>query len=680
MPCTARSRWFLASLAVGLTFGVPPATASQKPVPSLQPGATAKLWRQLVHSRHAATAKDCAPQRLVFYTQTDWLRLATKLAAHASPCAQYYISIPPLSANKTAFRTDQAWRIRALGPQFHAVAEVNYTGWSSWVTTNGGWLAAGVEARRQLAAAGFDVAAGDTWAVNEASSAVRVGTGSARDDLRALVQGLYAGDGTVPAVKGTVFITGIGQSTTQLVQYKANLESWFEDTAFWSDMASWVADWSQEVYGDVRNYAVPGAPLATRRDELNAFLAHVPTLATAGGTTAAPYLQSAYSPLANAAWQYSSAYGWTAVPYDQMEDFVSAQVDALASAGSHWGFAWALAQPDGMTATEFANETGAIADRLGSAIHDAAVLSPDAACAGTCTLELAGAAFNEGWKDFATWSPPTLVFANAPFTAPAGTAAQLTLQIQIAGIVKAEPQPVQVALTSSSPQGAFSATATGPWSSSLTLAIPPGATSAAAFYRDTLAGTATITANAPGHVGATQTETVTTAQITTLTISPASATLRVGQTQTFTATALDAGGNVVSVVPAWTATGGTIDITGTFTATTPGPGSVVATVGVFTATAALKILPARLRVVAIRYARVRGHVRIVFSLAPHVRARISFATPKLAALTVTTDAHGVARFTTKRVAPRRCYRTRIKSVRARGLVWDRITPANRYCR
>src|SRR6266545_2925825 len=412
MPCTARSRWFLASLAVGLTFGVPPATASQKPVPSLQPGATAKLWRQLVHSRHAATAKDCAPQRLVFYTQTDWLRLATKLAAHASPCAQYYISIPPLSANKTAFR---------------------------------------------------------------------------------------------------------------------------------SDMASWVADWSQEVYGDVRNYAVPGAPLATRRDELNAFLAHVPTLATAGGTTAAPYLQSAYSPLANAAWQYSSAYGWTAVPYDQMEDFVSAQVDALASAGSHWGFAWALAQPDGMTATEFANETGAIADRLGSAIHDAAVLSPDAACAGTCTLELAGAAFNEGWKDFATWSPPTLVFANAPFTAPAGTAAQLTLQIQIAGIVKAEPQPVQVALTSSSPQGAFSATATGPWSSSLTLAIPPGATSAAAFYRDTLAGTATITANAPGHVGATQTETVTTAQITTLTISPASATLRVGQTQTFTATALDAG-------------------------------------------------------------------------------------------------------------------------------------------
>ena len=66
-------------------------------------------------------------------TESDWLRLATKLAANPSPCAQYYISIPPLAADKTKFRYDQPWRIRALGPQFHVLAEINFTGWTRWV-------------------------------------------------------------------------------------------------------------------------------------------------------------------------------------------------------------------------------------------------------------------------------------------------------------------------------------------------------------------------------------------------------------------------------------------------------------------------------------------------------------------------------------------------------------------
>jgi hypothetical protein len=42
------------------------------------------------------------PLRAIFYTQTDWLRLATKLAAQPSPCAQYYVSVPPLAAAKTS--------------------------------------------------------------------------------------------------------------------------------------------------------------------------------------------------------------------------------------------------------------------------------------------------------------------------------------------------------------------------------------------------------------------------------------------------------------------------------------------------------------------------------------------------------------------------------------------------
>src|SRR3954471_16197715 len=194
---------------VAVAFCAPLASAAKpkpNPVPSLTPVATQKLWTKLVHQRRVTGPLDttgCRALRAVFYTETDWLRLATKLAAAASPCAQYYISIPPLAADKTAFRYDQPWRIRALGPSFHVLAEINVTGWTKWVAANPGatWYDAGVEARRRMAASGFDLAAGDTWIVNEFSSAVRAGTGNARANMRELVRGLYDGDGG-PAVKG----------------------------------------------------------------------------------------------------------------------------------------------------------------------------------------------------------------------------------------------------------------------------------------------------------------------------------------------------------------------------------------------------------------------------------------------------------------------------------------------
>ena len=91
---------------------------------------------------------------------------------------------------------NEAWRIRALGPAFHALAEINVTGWTAWVAATGNsWYEAGVEARRRMAATGYDVTAGDGWALNELSSAVRQGTGNARANMRAFLNGLYDGDG-----------------------------------------------------------------------------------------------------------------------------------------------------------------------------------------------------------------------------------------------------------------------------------------------------------------------------------------------------------------------------------------------------------------------------------------------------------------------------------------------------
>src|SRR5205085_11717923 len=85
--------------------------AELRPVPSLQPSATKRLWRKLVRRQRArrrvvAATGDCRPLRAVFYTQTDWMRLATKLAANPSPCAQYYFSFPSFADDHTQVRTD----------------------------------------------------------------------------------------------------------------------------------------------------------------------------------------------------------------------------------------------------------------------------------------------------------------------------------------------------------------------------------------------------------------------------------------------------------------------------------------------------------------------------------------------------------------------------------------------
>src|SRR4051812_37937472 len=83
-------------VALGSALAAPLASAAPKPVPSLTPVATQKLWTKLVHQRHPAhLTAGCSTMRAIFYTESDWLRLATKLAANPSPCAQYYISIPP---------------------------------------------------------------------------------------------------------------------------------------------------------------------------------------------------------------------------------------------------------------------------------------------------------------------------------------------------------------------------------------------------------------------------------------------------------------------------------------------------------------------------------------------------------------------------------------------------------
>jgi hypothetical protein len=119
----------------------PPAAAGIRVVPSLTPAATHALWSsEVARARAPRTLADatCNPARVVFYAQTDWLRLATKLDQQASPCASYYVSVPPLAADKTQARSGQASQIRALGTSFHALDEISWNGWSAWVAAGNG--------------------------------------------------------------------------------------------------------------------------------------------------------------------------------------------------------------------------------------------------------------------------------------------------------------------------------------------------------------------------------------------------------------------------------------------------------------------------------------------------------------------------------------------------------------
>jgi hypothetical protein len=223
--------------------------------------------------------------------------------------------------------------------------------------------------------------------------------------------------------------------------------------------------------------------------------------------------------------------------------------------------------------------------------------SPDPAATGAGKVWLAnqynlagGTTSSATWR---TWlfgvtprstSPPpaSLTFATSAQTLTAG---QPSAPIQI-GLTAAQLGNVAVSVASSSANGQFAPSTAGPWSSTLQVTITAGQTASAAFYyRDTRAGSATLTASASGFTSVTQTETVAAAPLQTITVSPPDTSLTIGGSQTFTASGTDAFGNPVSVAATnWTTTApGTLSTTSgtatTFTATSAGNGLVQAAIG-----------------------------------------------------------------------------------------------------
>jgi hypothetical protein len=367
----------------------------------------------------AAWAEGCSHVDLVYYTR-DTARLATELAKSPSSCADYYLSISPTAVGGPRGGSPVT-TIHALGSHFHAVAEVDLKLWKTYAAANG-WYATGVEYRREMTLAGYDVARGDTWAVNEVGepSGTSMGVdviknaGTARQDFRQLVAGLHAGaDGTPDP--GAVFAADPLQVTTDLSQYKADLLSWYSDAPFWDDMHRAVRFWGQETYADADAWGVPGSSLSDRAAYLNDYFLHGSRLASAAGdatASARAFFADAYTPIGNASFRWPKpnlvtgiGFGYTDIGLVGMENFLSTQVYVLRSSSpARFGFA---VVPQNATAAE----TVAVEDRLAGAIQGSDA-GPSGACgtAGVwCDSSVADAQFNDAWRTFTDVTPPVVV-------------------------------------------------------------------------------------------------------------------------------------------------------------------------------------------------------------------------------------------------------------------------------
>jgi hypothetical protein len=404
------------------------------------------------------------------------------------------------------------------------------------------------------------------------------------------------------------------------------------------------------------------------------------------------------------------------VPFEQMQDYVSAQTYAMRSfqartgqAQDHFGFAWAPRVTGDLSQADFVAQTDALLDRMAAAIRDSAETNADpgiGACGagGTqwCSTVVSGAALSPAWKTFATWTYPQLGFATPPVTIVAGTPSPaITVDLQIDGIPQNATAPVQVTLTSSSPTGLFSLAATGPWTSALPVTIQPGTSSASFYYQDTTAGSPVITASAPGLQSAQQTETITAGQLTSLTVSPATATVVAGTPATFTSNGVDSFGNSAPVAATWAVTppefGALSTASGTSTTFTPVPGAVgtaqvTATVstatGPVTATATLTLTQPKLRASSIRYGTRKRHLVVTVAVVDGSKQAVPGASvsltvfrggSKFASSTARTRTTGKLTLTFNRQVVPGCYRTTLRRVAATGHAWDRRTPANRFC-
>ena len=353
---------------------------------------------------------------VLYSEETSELYLPSAFAAHADPCTRYYVHLPALSGDKTMPRPD-ADKVHALGPNFFAMAEFSWGAWREWIAASPGtrdWELAGKAFRSRMAAAGYDVARGDLWAINEFPASTRTGEESVWPHEQSAVKGLAEGDGTM-TVRGVAYLAGMGQVLQNFSVYKANVKGWLQQDAWWASMNSYVKWFSYEVYADPHDACVPGSNVPANAANLNAFLEHIPRLAAAGGSataTARNYLAHHYLPLVSAAFNSNNGFGDNVIGLDDFVKYSRLQVFAThfwaannGYPGRRIGFAWA---PKNTTPAQEAAISTALAGSVARAYPKNEFFNLGKyACSTSGNLDGCGCtvtgSYNTGWITFGSW-------------------------------------------------------------------------------------------------------------------------------------------------------------------------------------------------------------------------------------------------------------------------------------
>jgi hypothetical protein len=290
----------------------------------------------------------------------------------------------------------------------------------------------------------------------------------------------------------------------------------------------------------------------------------------------------------------------------------------------------------------------------------------------------------------------SIAFVTTPQTLTAGQVSG-PITVQLSSVSATD---VTVTFGSTSAGASFSTAPDGTRSAAVSVTIPAGSLSSpSVYYEDTKAGTPSVTASAfaDGFGSAGQSETVAAGPLATLSVSPGSATVAVGSTQSYNASGADSFGNAVPVSPSWSVSPSlgsfspTAGTQSTFTASATGSGTVVATAGALSATSSLTVIATQqVRVASITYTAV-SYFGITYILVTVVNGS---GTPVSgAALSVATYRNGTlfgtASGTTNSLGrdlfvitstPTGCYSTTVTKLTATGYTWDGVSPPNQYCK
>jgi hypothetical protein len=311
--------------------------------------------------------------------------------------------------------------------------------------------------------------------------------------------------------------------------------------------------------------------------------------------------------------------------------------------------------------------------------------------------EFTGALFNESWKALRAWFGSVLAFTTPPQTLVAGQpSTPITLGVlNVSGAPQPTTAPIAETLTSGSPQGQFSISPSGPWTSTLFVTVPAGATSAPPFYYlDTRAARPQIRATGTGVTTATQVETVGPGALSKLTVAPGSAAIGPRGSRRFAVTAEDAFGNALTARATWAVRPVGLAVvqpkTGTSTTVRAegrgGSALVVAQSDGIAGSASLRVDPGPIRVSSIRYSARRTVVRVTASVvevgggpARGVRTSVLVRRNGRAHFSASkrTDAAGKTTYLVPRADG--CITTKVTSATAPGYRWKGGTPTNRFC-